>query len=141
MNDELAEHIGQAARQARAALRLTQADAAERVGVSIEFYARIERGGTLPSVPTLCRLCSALGVSADVLLGTKHTPSSAPRPRASTERDRRLRRIVRKLESIDDDVTVDVVSVLLSGVDRIIQARRDQSNSARAKRVRRVSKT
>jgi transcriptional regulator with XRE-family HTH domain len=69
MNKELAKSIGSAARQARAALELTQEDAAERIEVSVEFYARIERGNSLPSVPTLARIAGVLGVSADALLG------------------------------------------------------------------------
>jgi len=44
--------------------------------VSVEFYARIERGKTLPSVPTLLRLATALRVSADVLLGLARVPSA-----------------------------------------------------------------
>jgi transcriptional regulator with XRE-family HTH domain len=73
MRDEtvskLARSIGAAARQARAALELTQEDAAERLTVSVDFYARIERGNSLPSVPTLARMVAVLGVSADALLG------------------------------------------------------------------------
>lgn len=69
MNKELSKTIGRAAREARRALQLTQEDAAERINVSVEFYARIERGNSLPSIGTFARMVSALGVSADVLLG------------------------------------------------------------------------
>lgn len=69
MNHELAKTIGTAARQARKALRLTQEDAAERIQVSVEFYARIERGTSLPSILTFSRIVAGLGVSADSLLG------------------------------------------------------------------------
>ncbi len=69
MEHELAECIGAAAREARKALDLTQEDAAERIGVSAEFYARIERGNALPSVSTFSRIAKALDVSADTLLG------------------------------------------------------------------------
>ena len=65
MDENLAKKIGVAARASRTALGLTQADAAERVGITSEFYARIERGQTLPSVPTLAAIADALGVSAD----------------------------------------------------------------------------
>ncbi|HEX9288066.1 MAG TPA: helix-turn-helix transcriptional regulator [Anaeromyxobacteraceae bacterium] len=53
----------------RALEALTQEDAAERAELSLEFFSRIERGATLPSVPTLARLASVLNVSADELLG------------------------------------------------------------------------
>jgi transcriptional regulator with XRE-family HTH domain len=71
MNKDLAKTIGRAARDARRALQLTQEDAAERINVSVEFYARIERGNSLPSIGTFARIASALGVSADMLLGNR----------------------------------------------------------------------
>ena len=43
------------ARAARTALGLSQADVAEKLGLSLEFVGRIERGVALPSVPTLFR--------------------------------------------------------------------------------------
>lgn len=69
MNKQLAKSIGAAAREARKTLQLTQEDAAERINVSVEFYARIERGTSLPSIGTFARMVPALGVSADALLG------------------------------------------------------------------------
>ncbi len=69
MNKELAKSIGRVAREARKALQLTQEDAADRIQVSVEFYARIERGTSLPSIGTFARISSALGVSADAMLG------------------------------------------------------------------------
>ncbi len=69
MNKELAKTIGIAARAQREYLHWTQADVAERLSVSVEFYARIERGTSLPSILTFARIVSALGVSADALLG------------------------------------------------------------------------
>jgi transcriptional regulator with XRE-family HTH domain len=67
----LKEAIGRGVHQARKALKLTQEDAAERIGVSPEFYSRIERGATMPSLRTITRMVWALDASADVLLGTE----------------------------------------------------------------------
>jgi transcriptional regulator with XRE-family HTH domain len=78
MDRHLAKKIGDGARAARRSHGWTQDDAAERIGVSVEFYARIERGGTLPSVPTLQRMAAALGVGADVLLGLAGRECAAP---------------------------------------------------------------
>jgi DNA-binding XRE family transcriptional regulator len=52
---KLAKHLGKAARTARMRVKLSQADVAERVGISTEVYGRLERGGMLPSVPTLLK--------------------------------------------------------------------------------------
>ncbi|WP_242391998.1 helix-turn-helix domain-containing protein [Anaeromyxobacter oryzisoli] len=101
MEKALASRIGAAARTARKALGLTQDDAAERVGISPEFYARIERGGTMPSVPTLVRMCEALAVSADVLLGrSPSSPSLGEAGQAGVgvvEEPPELRRLLRRL--------------------------------------------
>jgi transcriptional regulator with XRE-family HTH domain len=79
MSDELSKRIGDEIRKARKAQRLTQADVAERVGISVEFFARLERGEQTPSVPTLAALMRLLGVSADAALGgagpREHEPS------------------------------------------------------------------
>lgn len=104
MDKKLANTIGAAARAARQRLELTQADVAERIDVATEVYGRLERGGMLPSVQTLLRLCNELNISADELLGLaspshssssrSHEPPPAPPERAEV---RRLLRSVRQL--------------------------------------------
>jgi transcriptional regulator with XRE-family HTH domain len=69
MDKKLAHIIGQVARVARDRAGLTQADVADRVGLVTEVYGRIERGGMVPSVPSLLQICRTLRVSADELLG------------------------------------------------------------------------
>lgn len=66
----LRKAIGNAAREARETREITPEDAAERIGVSPEFYARIERGTVTPSLRTVARMAEVLEVSADTLLGT-----------------------------------------------------------------------
>jgi transcriptional regulator with XRE-family HTH domain len=61
--------MANAVRQARHARGLTQEQMAEQLGVTVEFYARIERGRAHPSLDTLVRMRSLLGASADSLLG------------------------------------------------------------------------
>jgi transcriptional regulator with XRE-family HTH domain len=104
MDKKLATTIGAAARSARMRLELTQADVAERIDVATEVYGRLERGGMLPSVQTLLKLCHELNVSSDELLGlSQHGPTTraAEPPAAPTERPeiRRLLRSLRQLES------------------------------------------
>lgn len=43
--------------------------AAERIGLSTEAYARLERGQSLPSYPTLARICAQMDASPNALLG------------------------------------------------------------------------
>jgi transcriptional regulator with XRE-family HTH domain len=120
MTKELARSIGAAARQARTALELTQEDAAERIEVSVEFYARIERGNSLPSVPTLARIAGVLGVSADALLGrTAYVPGVAPAwgqvaPPTDAPELRRVMRMVRRASP----GALRLVTVLLKEIER-----------------------
>jgi transcriptional regulator with XRE-family HTH domain len=100
MDDRLARTIGTATRAARVARKLTQEDAADLVGISLEFYARIERGKTLPSVGTLLKISTGLHVAADVLLGID-TLSDAARARLEAAADPEAaitRRLVRRIQ-------------------------------------------
>ena len=121
MDKVLAESIGATSREARLGLKLTQEDAAERIGVSAEFYARIERGNALPSVPTLARICSSLGVSADALLGRgdgERSPSRsvswASEPPAEAPE---IRRLIRRLRQATPP-TLRLVTLLIKELER-----------------------
>ena len=87
-------------------LELTQADVAERIDVATEVYGRLERGGMLPSVQTLLKLCHELNVSSDELLGlSQHAPSprsssASEAPSAPSERPE-IRRLLRSLRQLD----------------------------------------
>ena len=115
MDKDLAKSIGSAARLARASLELTQEDAAERIRVSVEFYARIERGNSLPSVPTFARIAGSLGVSADELLGrsqpgTRGAPAwLQAEPPTDAPEIRRVLRLLRKASP----ATLRLVTMLL----------------------------
>jgi transcriptional regulator with XRE-family HTH domain len=78
MDKDLAAVIGNAARQARRARKLTQHQVAARLDVSVEFYSRMERGLAHPSLELFLRMLDALGVSADTLLGLDATRPAAP---------------------------------------------------------------
>jgi transcriptional regulator with XRE-family HTH domain len=99
---KLSKVLGDAAREARQKAGLTQADVAERIGVATEVYGRLERGLLMPSVPTLRRICVALRLPADTLLGLtsdqeQDWPTFSPPPEQEEPQLRRLLRHVRKL--------------------------------------------
>lgn len=109
----LARHVGAAAREARARAGLTQAEVAERAELATEVYARLERGHMLPSVPSLLRLCRALGVDANSLLGlVSDTPprwlAKAAPPSDERPSHRRLLRSVRRLGAKQVDALTHV---------------------------------
>lgn len=114
----LAHHVGTAAREARAKAELTQQEMAERVGVATEVYGRLERGHLLPSVPTLLRLCRALGVDANTLLGfsSKQAPDWLAQPHPTDSKPpavRRLLRTVRRLKPRQLNALSSVANAML----------------------------
>lgn len=109
--DDLQRRIGMRAREARTALGLTQAEIAEEVGLATEVYGRLERGGMLPSVPTLVKLAAVLRVSPGDLLAA-HGRAQAKR-RSVPE----LQRLVRMLEKADRRVLKRVLVVVKAMVD------------------------
>lgn len=54
---------------ARRRAGLSQGDLAQRARVHISDISKYERGRSVPTLARLARLCRALGVSADYLLG------------------------------------------------------------------------
>ncbi len=79
-------NLGSVAHAARQRAGLTQAEVARRVGVQLEVYGRIERGEMFPSVPTLRRICVALEIPSDELLGLDAPQSSSLRRLVSAAR-------------------------------------------------------
>ncbi len=67
--------IGNRLLAARKRLGMTQAEVAERAGLSDRTYADIERGGVNMRIETFLRICQPLSVSPDDIL---------PEERAST---------------------------------------------------------
>jgi transcriptional regulator with XRE-family HTH domain len=120
----LADRLGAEARRGRLAQRLTQADVAERVGLSVEFYARIERGHALPSVPTLAALVRVLGLSTDAVLGaavSNATEAIAREPVRFYELGSPVqRRIYRRLQRASPAL-LRLVHEVLTSFDRAVE--------------------
>lgn len=67
--------IGARIRALRQALKLTQAEVAERAGIDPSFYGQIERGANVPSLRTLFAVAGVLRVKPAALLPA---PSAGP---------------------------------------------------------------
>jgi len=65
---EINVQIGEQVRAAREAAKLTQENLAERIDVSTQYVSDLERGVVGVSIPTLKRICFALGVTSDQIL-------------------------------------------------------------------------
>jgi HTH-type transcriptional regulator / antitoxin HipB len=62
--------IGQAVRERRLALGLSQAEVAARAGMSQPALSRLEAGGTVPTIPVLERIALALETELIVTFGS-----------------------------------------------------------------------
>ncbi|WP_095976993.1 helix-turn-helix domain-containing protein [Melittangium boletus] len=128
---ELSIQIGKAAREARLKLKLTQADVAERVNLSGEVYGKLERGAMLPSAPTLIKLRTALGVSADYLMGLAadaHPEGLRVAPATDEEMSPEVRRLLRLMRTMDDE-QLDILKGTAAGFVRL-KKRREQPPTA-----------
>ncbi|MFJ2174055.1 helix-turn-helix domain-containing protein [Streptomyces sp. NPDC087851] len=65
---ELAHELGQMVYDRRTALVLSQTELAERCGMKQPQISRIEGGGTVPTIPLLRRLASALDAELTINL-------------------------------------------------------------------------
>ena len=80
--DKIAGTLSERLRAARKARGMTQAQVAEAVKVSTEFYARCERAQAVPSLETFRDLVVVLEISADDLLAGAIIPLVQPSPLA-----------------------------------------------------------
>ncbi|OGL21741.1 hypothetical protein A2707_00070 [Candidatus Saccharibacteria bacterium RIFCSPHIGHO2_01_FULL_45_15] len=66
--DEITKKVARKIKTARLTRNMTQAELAEKAGLSISFYAGVERAESTPSVETLAKLAKALKVKSSDLL-------------------------------------------------------------------------
>jgi transcriptional regulator with XRE-family HTH domain len=120
---QLPATLGAALKQARKRAGMTQAEVAEGIGNAPEVYGRMERGGVMPSVPTLLRLCLILGSGPHELMGFSpvealhSSPGASPVPPGlnDTPEKRRLLRRLARLDRPRITILSRLVALLLPG--------------------------
>lgn len=119
MDKNVAVVIGNAARHARHELKLTQQQVAELIGVSVEFYSRMERGIAHPGLEVFLRMLDILGVRADTLLGldAMHAAAPAAVPLTSPDDPREMRQAVTALQKLPTSAS-RLVTALLRELER-----------------------
>lgn len=63
------KQISQNLQQIRKQLRYTQREVAELAGLNPNYYAKVERGDSVPSLKTLIKIARALNVSVTDIVG------------------------------------------------------------------------
>lgn len=66
--ENLRKELGNELKAIREAAQLTQADVAEKAGVSVNYYARIERGEENPTFEKIHGIKKALGIKSKTVL-------------------------------------------------------------------------
>ena len=93
---------------------LTQEQAAKGIGISAEFYARIERGKALPGLENLVKIADFFKVRVDYLIGQGQVEAMNLVKLAASRKIEFLTECARK----DDDVRRMIILVLKMGADR-----------------------
>lgn len=92
---DLRGRVGARLRQLRLARKLTQAQLAERAGLSDKFLGELERGRGNPTLTTLAALSEALGVRLVDLLALE-----LDRPRLTPRQATQVREALASLETL-----------------------------------------
>ncbi len=108
----LAEEIGRRLRTLRQWRGLTQRALSRRVGpMDLSYVGKIERGEQLPSLKTLLRLATALGVPLSDFFESRS--SSHPSEPAASDRASRLWKAILRLPPRDLPLLQEVIRVLV----------------------------
>lgn len=110
--EELRGILGPRLKAARRAMGLTQEEAAREIGISAEFYARMERGNALPSVETLVKMAHVLQVSADHLLGGDKAAQPVRRALSAPKKDSRQVSYIVDKARVDPELRRLIIGVL-----------------------------
>lgn len=102
--------LGPRIRASRKAMNVTQKEAARCIGISEEFYARVEKGHALPSVRTLKGIAKCFRVSPDYLIGLTDYRSPMP-PLKPVKDSRKIIEIVDKARN-DPELTRLLLALL-----------------------------
>lgn len=68
MGEKTRKDIGKKLRTAREKLQLTQAEVADKAGISVTYYAMLERGEKNPTINVIEDIAKALKIKASDLL-------------------------------------------------------------------------
>lgn len=82
--------MGQRIKMARNQKYLTQAELAERTGISASFLGHVERGSRVASLETIVALAEELEMSTDYILGVAVRSVTEQLPDTLTAEERRL---------------------------------------------------
>ena len=111
---DVEKRIGGKITEIRLAQKLTQAELAERVGVSVESISRMERGVSFPSLKTVERVATALNAPLRSFFGFDEEPA------ADKSFERELSKLTAFLRTLRED-EINLVHKILRVVFRSLR--------------------
>ena len=106
------EQVGKALQKYRKNVGMTQEDVAEKIGVSQNFYARIESGASGMSIDTVYELCDAFHITPnDILMPTLQDRESD----ASSDMDM-VRRMLENCTEKQRSAAIDILKAYLRAI-------------------------
>lgn len=103
--------LGARIRRARNEANFTQEELAEKISVGVIQINRYENGKNQPTADVLMRIATALGVSADYLLGLSDDPSSNIKFDQLTAQERMVLSAMRRGEPME---AINIISTTKS---------------------------
>ena len=104
---QLREMVVKRVRQARRRCDLSQAQLAERCGLSTETISRIERSRFEPALTTIVAIAKALDLPTDALLGVDDVDATAPRARSAL-----TRQLTSAIAALDEETQVALLKLV-----------------------------
>lgn len=133
MNEFEPSPFGERLRSLRQTRKLTQADLAERAGVTDETVSRVERGAFEPALSTAIALAQALGTPLDALTGSGAEEASHSLPRPIAPSVQKLVDLVLALDSDAQMALLRMAELLYAKRSPVARARREASKTRVAK--------
>lgn len=111
---KVAVRIGAVVRRQRRALGLSQAELAERLGMSVDYVGLLERGERVPTVRMLMQMATGLGVPVAELLGAG--------PAVSYDGTAEAAALVASMGPDDREIALRILRALAYTADRAARA-------------------
>lgn len=106
-----AKFLGRMLKYRREAARMTQQEAADKIGLSLSYYKNMERGTNNPSIPSLYAALFTYNISSDSLLF----------PSLEDNNNTTYRQIIRLLDRCSEsdlDLILSIITAILSNKDK-----------------------
>lgn len=106
-----AKFLGRMLKYRREAARMTQQEAADKIGLSLSYYKNMERGSNNPSIPSLHAALFTYNISSDSVLF----------PSLEDSNNTTYKQIVRLLDRCSEsdlDLILSIITAILSNKDK-----------------------